>query len=343
MEQCRLGYEKLNADEKYVYENLLNAFLSFSDAVDSNRFKKNVDLMKVLNVVIGDNPGIIHFNKSQIKLSSSMFSGKQIKLCGTYSKNQIKKMYSELDAKLGRAISEIKLLNPITTYDKLICIYELLQDNVLYDDNELDRMCRTGDITNPLSHNAYGSLVNGRAVCDGVVAAFSLLAHKMGIESTMVAGSAKFCTADYSGHAWNLIRTENKCYHVDATWDINKKGNIRDYSYDYFCVDDDLISSDHHWNISSTQSCNYIDLSFYFKNKCFANNLTQVSDIFLRYAKSKQRSVRVRIKEGIAIPEPCQQNLGKLLMDAASIAGRYSQFEYYWNDDTRCFYARFSQ
>ena len=126
MEQCRLGYEKLNADEKYVYENLLNAFLSFSDAVDSNRFKKNVDLMKVLNVVIGDNPGIIHFNKSQIKLSSSMFSGKQIKLCGTYSKNQIKKMYSELDAKLGRAISEIKLLNPITTYDKQICLYEFL-------------------------------------------------------------------------------------------------------------------------------------------------------------------------------------------------------------------------
>ena len=262
MKQCLLGFEKLNADEKYVYEHLLNSFLTFSDAVDSNRFKKNVDLMKVLNVVIGDNPGIIHFNKSQIKLSSSMFSGKQIKLCGTYSKSQIKKMYSELDSKLKNAVNEINLLNPITNYDKLICIYEYLQDNVVYDENELDRMCRTGDITNPLSHNAYGALINGKAVCDGVVAAFSLIAHKMDIESTMVAGSAKFCTADFSRHAWNLIRVDNKCYHIDATWDINKKGNTGDYSYDYFCVDDDLISSDHHWDISTTQTCNSIVVLF---------------------------------------------------------------------------------
>ena len=136
MKQCRLGYEKLNLDEKLVYDNLLNAFITFSDSVDSNRFKKNIDLMKVLNVVVGDNPSIIHFNKSQIKLSSSMFSGKQIKLCGTYSRSQINKIYSELESKVEFALNEIELLNPITIYDKLICIYEYLQDNVTYDEQE---------------------------------------------------------------------------------------------------------------------------------------------------------------------------------------------------------------
>lgn len=343
MIQCRLGYERLNNDEKYVYECLQSAFLSFADSVDSNKFKRNIDLMKILNVVIGDNPGIIHFNKSQIKLSSSMFSGEQIKLCGTLSRSQIKKIYSDLDNKVESALNDIELLNPITNYDKLICIYEYLQDNVVYDEQELEKMCRSGNVTNPFSHNAYGALINGRAVCDGIVAAFSLLAHRMNIESTMVAGEAKFYTADFSNHAWNLIRVDSKCYHIDATWDINKKDNTGEYSYDYFCVDDDLISSNHHWDINTTHNCNSTDLSFYSRNKCYANNLSQVEEIFLRYSKSKQQSVRVRIREGIAIPEPKQQYLGQLLMDAASKAGRYSPFEYYWNDDTRCFFAKFKQ
>lgn len=343
MKQCRLGYERLNADEKMVYESLRSAFISFADTVDINRFKMNVDLMKVLNVVIGDNPHIIHFNKSQIKLSSSMFSGKQIKLCGTYSRGQIKKLYSELDSKVECVLNDIELLNPITTYDKLICIYEYLQDNVVYDEQELEIMCRTGNGTNPFSHNAYGALIYGRAVCDGISAAFSLLAQKMDIESTMVAGEAAFRTTDSSNHAWNLIRVENKCYHVDATWDINKKNNTGEYSYDYFCVDDDLISSNHYWNINTTHTCNHNDLSFYSRNRCYANNLSQVEEMFLRYAKSKQQSVRVRIREGIEIPEPKQQYLGQLLMDAASKAGRYSPFEYYWSDDTRCFFAKFKQ
>ena len=344
MKQCRLGYEKLNLDEKLVYDNLLNAFITFSDSVDSNRFKKNIDLMKVLNVVGGDNPSIIHFNKSQIKLSSSMFSGKQIKLCGTYSRSQINKIYSELESKVEFALNEIELLNPITIYDKLICIYEYLQDNVTYDEQELEQMCRTGNIANPFSHNAYGALINGRAVCDGIVAAFSLIAQRMGIESTMVAGKAKFYTTDFSNHAWNLIRVDDKCYHVDATWDINKKDNTGEYSYDYFCVDDVLISSNHHWNINTTHVCDYNDLSFYSRNKCYANNLSQVEEMFLRYAKSKQQFVRVRIREGIAIPGSDQQQyLGQLLMSVASKAGRNVPFEYYWNDDTRCFFAKFKQ
>ena len=343
MRQCHLGFEKLNADEKYVYERLLDALLSFSDVVDGNRFNRKVDLMKVLNVVVGDNPGIIHFNKSQIKLTDSMFGGRQIRLCGTYSKSRINQMYAELNAALERAVSEIELLNPMTKYDKLMCIYEYLQDHVVYDDRELEATCRSGSIRDPLSHNAYGALINGRAVCDGVVSAFSLLAQKMNIESTMVAGSAKFCTANFSAHAWNLIRVDGKCYHLDATWDINRKGNTGEYSYDYFCVDDDLIASDHHWDITSSPVCKSLDLAFHFRNKCYANSLAEVSDIFLRYARSKQRSVRVRIREGIAVPEPCLQTLGQMLMDAAGVAGRYSPFEYYWDDDTRCFFARFTQ
>ena len=66
--------------------------------------------------------------------------------------------------------------------------------------------------------------------------------------------------------------------------------------------------------------------------------------MFLRYAKSKQQFVRVRIREGIAIPGSDQQQyLGQLLMSVASKAGRNVPFEYYWNDDTRCFFAKFKQ
>ena len=341
MEACRLSYELLSHEEKIAYNKFLDAFMSFSDVVDASGIKNGIDLMKVLNCVIGDNPRIIHFNKSQIKLSSSVFGGKQIKLCGTYTKKQIQQMYETLDNKVDLIIEEISQLNPITTYDKLICIYEYFQDNIVYDSKELDNVCCRGNVSNPMSHNAYGALVNGKAVCDGITAAFSLIAQKMNIESTMLAGKATFRTTGFSNHAWNVIRLDNKCYHIDATWDINRKCETGVYSYDYLCADDDMVSTNHDWDVKTMHLCNYSDLSFYVRNNCLANNLSQLEEIFVRFAKSKLGVVRARVKDGIPIPEPETEQLGQILAKAAGIAGRYNPFEYYWDKNTRCFFAQF--
>ena len=69
----RIGYNQLSAAEKKAYEQFERAFNSCSSTVDSNGIDRNVDVMKVLQVALGDNPQVIYFNKMQIRISASLF------------------------------------------------------------------------------------------------------------------------------------------------------------------------------------------------------------------------------------------------------------------------------
>ncbi len=80
------------------------------------------------------------------------------------------------------------------------------------------------------AYNAYGALVNGRAVCNGYALAYSYLLGKVGIES-YVLGS------DAMNHAWNLLRIDGIWYHADLTSDdpvfTGKKTYLDFYNDDY--------------------------------------------------------------------------------------------------------------
>lgn len=59
--------------------------------------------------------------------------------------------------------------------------------------------------------NAYGCLVEGKAVCNGYAYAFNAIMKEMNIPSEFVA-SARL------NHIWNKVRIGKKWYHVDVTW-----------------------------------------------------------------------------------------------------------------------------
>lgn len=82
-------------------------------------------------------------------------------------------------------------------------------------------------------------------------------------------------------------------------------------------------------------------MKFQRANQDFANNLSQLEEIFARYAKSKQKVVRAKIADGISIPEPEDQYLGQKLVNVASSVGRYAAIKFIWNKNSRCFYAKF--
>jgi uncharacterized protein with FMN-binding domain len=79
---------------------------------------------------------------------------------------------------------------------------------------------------------AYGVIIDHKGACDAISDATSLLLKRAGVEVIKVshgwAGEA---------HAWNMVKLDNRYYHLDCTWDIvnSSNGNI---SYRYFNVDD---------------------------------------------------------------------------------------------------------
>ena len=64
------------------------------------------------------------------------------------------------------------------------------------------------------THTAYGTLVAGKAVCDGYAKAFALLCNYGGIEAWTESGYF-----EGTSHAWNGVKIDGKVYYCDPTVD----------------------------------------------------------------------------------------------------------------------------
>ncbi len=132
----------------------------------------------------------------------------------------------------------------MSDYEKELIIHDKLVTQMEYVSGTLN------------SHDSYGALVNGQAVCEGYAEAFQYLLHRVGIQSFLVLG-----TGNGGGHEWNAVRIDGKYYHVDPTW--NDQGDIIYHAY--FNMSDDMIKEDH--TIDSTDyampKCDLIDAHYF--------------------------------------------------------------------------------
>ncbi len=89
-------------------------------------------------------------------------------------------------------------------------------------------------------YNAYGALVEGKAVCQGYALAYNFLLNAVGIYSDL-------CTSRAMNHAWNIVLIDDEWYHVDVTWDDpvwNREGRARHF---YFLLSDlEMNNREHH-------------------------------------------------------------------------------------------------
>ena len=69
------------------------------------------------------------------------------------------------------------------------------------------------------AYNAFGSLMEGKSVCEGYAEAFKGLCDANGIPCVIVIGNAVKKTST-EGHMWNAVKMDDgKWYAVDVTWD----------------------------------------------------------------------------------------------------------------------------
>ena len=94
MNSLGLGYEQLNLDEKNAYLVLLHAVQKQQISCDISKIKRNVNLMKVLNTVLSDNPNVVYFNKGLLRIREGVFS-KQLNFLEYLSKRQALQMNQE--------------------------------------------------------------------------------------------------------------------------------------------------------------------------------------------------------------------------------------------------------
>lgn len=93
------------------------------------------------------------------------------------------------------------------------------------------------------AYTAYEALVNRSAVCQGYALLTYQLLKEAGIENHFVVG-----TGDGQPHAWNLVKIENKWYHLDTTFDDPLPDEQGRVTYSYFNLSDEQIARNHEWN-----------------------------------------------------------------------------------------------
>ncbi len=74
------------------------------------------------------------------------------------------------------------------------------------------------------AHTAYGSLVLGKAVCDGYSAGFEMIMNKLNVNAMVITGDA-VTPVSSGGHAWNIVQLDGNWYEVDTTWDDTNDAN----------------------------------------------------------------------------------------------------------------------
>ena len=96
------------------------------------------------------------------------------------------------------------------------------------------------------AHESKTLLLKGYGVCEAYAEAYCKLLSAAGIASTDLG-------AQIMEHAWNIVRINNKWYHVDCTWDDPTNGPARypcvsgREKNQYFLLTDKQIKKDHKW------------------------------------------------------------------------------------------------
>ena len=118
------------------------------------------------------------------------------------------------------------------------CEREEYIHNYIINNCDYDEKAAENDDVQGNENDAYGALVDGKAVCEGYARAFQLLCNKANIDSVLLSG-----TADSDNHAWNGVKIGGDWYQIDVTWD-----DVDDFIYDsheYFNLTDSLMYEDH--------------------------------------------------------------------------------------------------
>jgi transposase-like protein len=193
--------------------------ISFADA---NHSIKGTDFPAILDVYFNDNPQHFWLGKG----ATSFFSGNKltaVELTYTFTGDELTTAKSKFEAAAAAVLSGIT--DDMSQFEIELYLHDYLVSHVTY------------DLDAPHAHDAYGALVEGRAVCEGYARAFQYLLQQAGIPSYVVTGQSKG-----EDHAWNLVKIDGEYYYVDVTWDDQDNDNKY---YSYFNVTTETLCEDH--------------------------------------------------------------------------------------------------
>ena len=197
---CRLRYAELSAVQQQAYRMVYNEITSHPKKILLPRLSEE-ELTEVMAALRWENPQILCFDATYTFYTM----GKACWLMPEYAESR-EACQARTDEMLARA-ARVAAAVPAgaAPFEAELCLHDSICANCVY-----------GEGSWP--NDAYGALVEGRAVCGGYTAAAKLLFDMAGLTSTVVSGTAKDRDGRES-HIWNAVSLEDGWYYIDVTWD----------------------------------------------------------------------------------------------------------------------------
>lgn len=196
---ARYGRTKLTADQQYVYDALVtgckDAKADIKIDISGKSIDFNKDLSFIFNMFYSDYPEYFWVTGGWGAGFEQKGSTITLTMQPTYSftGSALTSAKSAYNAKVDELS---KGLSGKSDYEKSKIIHDRLIDTVTYVSTNNDQ-------------NAYGALVEGKAVCNGYARAYQHLMNKAGIPTWFVRGSSiNPSTGTSIGHAWNIVKLD---------------------------------------------------------------------------------------------------------------------------------------
>ncbi len=253
--QYRFYYSALPQEEKDIYDTLLEGYLKHKTRI-SVKAQSLDEVWRVHQRLCYDVPEVFFLktvkgSHDPSKATATIYPEYR------FDHETCLNIFRRMEDKANLLAKRISVL---PDREKVKQIHDYIIRNVTYKDPKA-----------PYSHELPGALLYGIAVCEGIAKAFKYLSDRAGVRSVVVTGESADSTnlsAEYAGHAWNIVFVDACPYHIDVTFDYSVSGGgvIR---YDYYLLSDSQIRADH--TFANTPACEtrheYYELNGHFADE----------------------------------------------------------------------------
>ena len=268
----RYYYNQLSKDEKTVYKAFYNGVMAHKDIIPVP-MKGNVpdDLFqKVFRAITLDNPLIYYLNQSACHFAFDSFGNAAICPQYFFSEDTVKDYNKRIEKAVNGIAAKLKLAEG-SEYDKELKVHDWICENVSYDTKGHDM----NDLARFISaHNIIGVFAHHKAQCEGIAKAVKVLLNAVDVKCIVATGNA-IGNGQNGPHAWNIVKIDDKAYHMDMTWDIGanqgkavKKSSNGRIVYDYFNVTDKQLFLTHTPD-DKLPGCTATDANYFRRNKMY--------------------------------------------------------------------------
>lgn len=222
---------KKKDDIKNIFYTVLdsgkNEFNIFCDSnyktcsKDVEEFFDNKDILSDIN-------NFVHPYNSfkNIKISVTNYGKITLNITHIYNDEEITIINDQINQFITDNIND-----NMNNKEKIKLFHDYIVNNTKFDteiENSQDRL-------NSTSYNAYGLLINHKAICGGYSDTMAIYLDKLNIPNYRISTNE---------HVWNLVNLDNKWLNLDVTWDDPVVSDGTDMlMYDYYLIDTNTLLS----------------------------------------------------------------------------------------------------